>query len=299
MHVLKIIIVGLWYILCSVHHSIYQQVPQPPSLDPPNLPVFPPKTGPTQISMRRDHSLGGSVSRLDRIRVHNQEISYQMESFVEHEEEGGGEGEDEAAISFRDDSELWADPSLCRMTRINNMLDPSSYGTTRINDTLDKFTGDSLLHFSFNPGGNFVSPNEPQLAGSFVQAFSNQGLHTSLNVPSVHQMQSSGGEFSTLFPSAARNPNKAIVTIDAQSSVILMTNEITCELFGYQHGNLVGMKVQNLFTDPYLAKQHALVEQNIDASGKEVLVSGKVVCHKWYKCMRYCCTSPISFKAFI
>ena len=37
------------------------------------------------------------------------------------------------------------------------------------------------------------------------------------------------------------------------------------------------MKVQNLFTEPYRAKQHALVERNIDESGKEVLVSGKVV----------------------
>ena len=56
-----------------------------------------------------------------------------------------------------------------------------------------------------------------------------------------------------------------------------MTNEITCELFGFQRGELVGMKVQNLFTEPYRAKQHALVERNIDESGKEVLVSGKVV----------------------
>lgn len=142
---------------------------------------------------------------------------------------------------------------------------------------LDKFTGDSLLHFSFNPGGNFTSSNEPPLGGSFVRAFTNQGLHSSLNVPSVHQRQSSTGDASTLFPSAAKNPNKAIVTIDAQSSIILMTNEITCELFGYQQGELVGMKVQNLFTEPYRAKQHALVERNIDSSGKEVLVSGKVV----------------------
>ena len=56
-----------------------------------------------------------------------------------------------------------------------------------------------------------------------------------------------------------------------------MTNEITCELFGYQRGQLVGMKVQSLFTEPYRAKQHALVERNIDSSGQEVLVSGKVV----------------------
>ena len=57
----------------------------------------------------------------------------------------------------------------------------------------------------------------------------------------------------------------------------MMSNEITCDLFGYQRDELIGMKVQNLFTEPYRAKQHALVERNIDSSGKEVLVSGKVV----------------------
>ena len=241
-------------------------MPPPPTLDPPNLPVFPPKVFPTQFSMRRDHSLGGSVSRLDRIRARCHEIgSYQMESFAEHENEGGEEGEF-TDYPFHDDS--WKHPSSYMTS--NNTHTP--------NDTLGNFTGDSFLHFSFNPSVNFTSSHEPQLGGSFVRAFTNQGLHTSLNIPSIHHMQSSTGEVSsTLFPSAARNPNKAIVTIDAQSSRILMTNEITCELFGYQRGTLVGMKVQNLFTEPYRAKQHALVERNIDASGKEVLVSGKVV----------------------
>jgi PAS domain S-box-containing protein len=52
---------------------------------------------------------------------------------------------------------------------------------------------------------------------------------------------------------------------------------MTCELFGYQKDELSGMKVQSLFTEPYRAKQQALVEQNIDASGATVLISGKVV----------------------
>jgi len=82
---------------------------------------------------------------------------------------------------------------------------------------------------------------------------------------------------STLFPTTSRNPNKAIVTIDAHSSEILMANEMTCELFGYQRAELCGMKVQRLFTEPYLGKQRALVEQNITASGETRLVSGKVV----------------------
>ena len=245
----------------------FQLIPPSPSLDPPDLPAFPPKVFPT---MRRDHSVGGSVSRLDRIRARVQEISRQMESFAKHEEEGGGEGGACLGVTFMDDpfhdDSEWTHPPYMTTPPPQNII-----------DALDKFTGDSLLHFSFNPGGNFTSSNEPQLGGSFVRAFTNQGLHTSLNVPSIHHVQSPGAESSNLFPSAARNPNKAIVTIDAQSSLILMTNEITCELFGYQRSDLVGMKVQSLFTEPYRAKQHALVERNIDASGKEVLVSGKVV----------------------
>ena len=115
--------------------------------------------------------------------------------------------------------------------------------------------------------------------GSFVRAFT-QGLNSSLNVPFVHQnttLSSPSGDTSALFPTASRNPNKAIITIDTQSSRILVANEMTCELFGYQKDELSGMKVQNLFTEPYRAKQQALVEQNIDSSGATVLISGKVV----------------------
>ena len=93
------------------------------------------------------------------------------------------------------------------------------------------------------------------LGGSFVRAFT-QGLNSSLNVPFVHQntsLSSPTGETSVLFPTASRNPNKAIITIDAQSSRILVSNEMTCELFGYQKDELAGMKVQNLFTEPYRA----------------------------------------------
>ncbi len=143
--------------------------------------------------------------------------------------------------------------------------------------TLDRFTGDSLLHFSFNAGqAGLQGFPDMQLNGSFVTAFA-EGLNSSLNVPYVHQNPSPSGENSFLFPSAARNPNKAIVTIDAQSSRILVSNEMTCELFGYQRDELMGMKVQGLFAEPYRAKHRALVEQNINSSGETVLISGKVV----------------------
>lgn len=124
------------------------------------------------------------------------------------------------------------------------------------------------------------------IGGSFVRAFT-QGLNSSLNLPFLGQTASSpGGDLNTssvLFPTAARNPNKSIITIDVQTSRILTANEMTCELFGYQRDELVDMKVQSLFTEPYRAEHRALVEQNIDSSGKTILISGKVA--SYMSCM--------------
>ena len=118
------------------------------------------------------------------------------------------------------------------------------------------------------------------VGGSFVRAFT-QGLDTSLSIPYVQCTSPVGGVGSgdqfPLFPTAARNPNKAIITIDAQSSRILVANEMTCELFGFQPVDLSGMKIQNLFTEPYRGKQRALMEQNISIWGETVHISGKVV----------------------
>ena len=116
--------------------------------------------------------------------------------------------------------------------------------------------------------------------GSFVRAFT-QGLNTSLSVPYLQSTSPGPGASSSdqfhLFPSVARNPNKAIITIDALNSRILTANEMTCELFGFQRDELSGMKIQKLFTEPYSGEQRALMEQNISASGEMVVISGKVV----------------------
>lgn len=130
------------------------------------------------------------------------------------------------------------------------------------------------------------SPSLLFSGSSFIRAFT-QGLNSSLSVPGPYlpctsptpPVGTSEGSFdqSNLFPTASRNPNKAIVTIDAHTSKILVANEMTCELFGYQRSDLCGMKVQRLFTESYRGKQRALVEQNITASGETRLVSGKVV----------------------
>lgn len=141
---------------------------------------------------------------------------------------------------------------------------------------LEHFTGGSMLSYSYNSQSK--QPNgDSYLNNSFIRSFTHS-LNTSLNVPSMH-MSTTG----TLFPSTARNPNKALVTISAQSSQILVANRTACELFGYQRHQLLGMKVHCLFAEPYRAKQQALVEQNIDVEGGLVLMAGKVV--SWHMTM--------------
>ena len=137
------------------------------------------------------------------------------------------------------------------------------------------FMGDSLLSFSFNPPSTPLTPRSAELGGSFVSAFC-RSLNTSLNVP-FFASPSKDKEATFLFPTVVRNPNKVILTIDATTSVVLIANNLACSLFGYEQSQLVGMKVQSLFSEPYRAKQRALVEQNINAAGETVLVSGKVV----------------------
>ena len=105
-----------------------------------------------------------------------------------------------------------------------------------------------------------------------MSAFS-QTVNLSLNVPFMHQMLDSSG----VFPTASRAPNKALFTISARTSRILVANKFACEVFGYQQSELVDAKIQRLFSEPYQSKQRALVEQHINSDGDTVLLSGKVV----------------------
>lgn len=135
---------------------------------------------------------------------------------------------------------------------------------------LEQFSGGSMLSYSYHSQSK-LPVGDSYLNNSFIRSFTNS-LNTSLNIPSMH-MSSTG----TLFPSTARSPNKALVTISAQSSQILVANRTACELFGYQRQQLLGMKVHSLFAEPYRGKQQALVEQHIDVEGGLVLMAGKVV----------------------
>ena len=153
-------------------------------------------------------------------------------------------------------------------------------------DELERFKGNSLLSVSYKPSQQSPLPTGgDELGGSFVSAFAHS-LNSSFNLPFVTSPTKDRDSF--LFPTVARNPNKALVTIDAKSSLILVANEVTCNLFGYQKCDLVGLKIQHLFTQPYQSRQRALVEENIDSTGETVLISGKVV--SYLHCRLYTCT---------
>ena len=144
--------------------------------------------------------------------------------------------------------------------------------TTPDKESLLRFSGSSLLSVSYQ-----AQPNLSEYDGAFVTAFNNS-LNSSLNVPFVSS-PSKDKDSSYLFPTAARSPYKALLTINANTGIILMSNKVAGNMFGYSKETLVGKKIEELFTEPYRSKQRALIEQNIDVSGESVLVSGKVVSH--------------------
>ena len=58
----------------------------------------------------------------------------------------------------------------------------------------------------------------------------------------------------------------------------MIANQTACDLFGYSEDELCSnMKMSQLFTMEDGIKQNVLIEQNIDAEGNIVMVSGKVV----------------------
>uniref|UniRef100_A0A7M5V6U5 Uncharacterized protein n=1 Tax=Clytia hemisphaerica TaxID=252671 RepID=A0A7M5V6U5_9CNID len=110
----------------------------------------------------------------------------------------------------------------------------------------------------------------------------------STNSPAQHSLNASWQFFNFMGGSAEienntnsqyKKPTQAIVTINARTSRILITNETACDLFGYTDEELCGkhMKVSQLFTMEDGVKQNVLIEQNIDKEGNIVMVSGKVL----------------------
>nr|XP_014346497.1 PREDICTED: PAS domain-containing serine/threonine-protein kinase-like [Latimeria chalumnae] len=77
--------------------------------------------------------------------------------------------------------------------------------------------------------------------------------------------------------STIRNPHKAILTIDATSTEILVVNDTACKLFGYSSRDLIGQKLSLLLPKANQKLEDVLYEEHQEADGNVVMVSGRVV----------------------
>lgn len=79
-------------------------------------------------------------------------------------------------------------------------------------------------------------------------------------------------------PKSGINPNKAVFTIDAKTSNILIVNKNACELLGYQSRELCdsGVKFSNLLACKNKIHVSALAENQFNSEdGTMILLSGK------------------------
>ncbi|XP_071112685.1 PAS domain-containing serine/threonine-protein kinase-like isoform X1 [Haliotis cracherodii] len=132
---------------------------------------------------------------------------------------------------------------------------------------LKNFQCDGLNDVSFSPGlckGSFAATPDPYSSGM------------SLNQSWSFYNYIGGGQSGMAFPTTVRNPNKAICTIDANTSEILVANEMACELFSYEQDELLGRRLRDLIhLKP--RDQQTMVESHLELNGELIDISGKVV----------------------
>ncbi|XP_076198009.1 PAS domain-containing serine/threonine-protein kinase isoform X2 [Aptenodytes patagonicus] len=84
-------------------------------------------------------------------------------------------------------------------------------------------------------------------------------------------------ESSQHFPTAARNPNKAIFTVDVNTTEILMANDKACKLLGCSGQELIGQKLSRLISKSSQEVWEAVGEEYIETDECSLVVSGTVV----------------------
>ncbi|XP_006875293.1 PREDICTED: PAS domain-containing serine/threonine-protein kinase [Chrysochloris asiatica] len=90
-----------------------------------------------------------------------------------------------------------------------------------------------------------------------------RGLPTGLSTP--------------LPPAPVGNPNKAIFTVDAKTTEIMVANDKACELLGYSSHDLIGQKLTRFFLKSDSEVVEALSEEQVEADGCAAVVFGTVV----------------------
>ncbi|XP_071607745.1 PAS domain-containing serine/threonine-protein kinase [Heliangelus exortis] len=82
---------------------------------------------------------------------------------------------------------------------------------------------------------------------------------------------------SQCLPAAARNPNKAIFTVDAKTTEILVANDKACKLLRCRSQELIGQKLSLLISKSSQEVWEAVGEEKIEADEHSLLASGTVV----------------------
>ncbi|NWQ65637.1 PASK kinase, partial [Neopipo cinnamomea] len=84
-------------------------------------------------------------------------------------------------------------------------------------------------------------------------------------------------ESSQHLPAAARNPNKAIFTVDASTTEILVANDRACKLLGCSSQELIGQKLSHLISKPSQGVWEAVGEEYLETYEWSSVVSGTVM----------------------
>ncbi|XP_033279614.1 PAS domain-containing serine/threonine-protein kinase isoform X1 [Orcinus orca] len=90
-----------------------------------------------------------------------------------------------------------------------------------------------------------------------------QGLSSGLSTPPL--------------PAPVCNPSKAVFTVDAKTTEILVASDRACRLLGYSSHDLIGQKLTQFFLKPDSNVARALSEEHVEADGHAAVVFGTVV----------------------
>nr|XP_033813396.1 PAS domain-containing serine/threonine-protein kinase isoform X2 [Geotrypetes seraphini] len=85
------------------------------------------------------------------------------------------------------------------------------------------------------------------------------------------------GETSQALSAVVRNPSRAVFTVDAQTTEILVANDKACKLFGYSSHELIGQKLSMLIPKCGHVIDETVGKENVEADGSPSLMCGKVV----------------------
>ncbi|XP_048956851.1 PAS domain-containing serine/threonine-protein kinase isoform X2 [Canis lupus dingo] len=111
-----------------------------------------------------------------------------------------------------------------------------------------------------------VAPEQTEAAGSLG----------SMSCCSLLRGLSSGWS-TPLLPALVCNPNKAVFTVDAKTTEILVANDKACQLLGHSSHALIGQRLTRFFLKPDSDVAKALSEEHVEADGHAAVVFGTVV----------------------